>query len=104
KATAIPLDFLNRVVAGGADSVVLPDDSYQVILVSGQTNGFVDTLAAGLDGSGTGGHASYTTTFTTHYQSQATPVLGLPDFARGPDAATTIKVPNNTGHGIPVTL
>ncbi len=44
------------------------------------------------------------TTFTTHYQASATPTLGLPDFARGPDSNTPIEVPNNGAAGIPITL
>jgi hypothetical protein len=100
KATANGLSLLNDFA-----SVVLPDDTYTVTLVSGSgSNGLLDGLGAGLDGTGTGGHADYTTTFTTHYQSNGTPVLAIPDFARGPDGAHTIKVPNDTAQGIPVTL
>ena len=61
-------------------------------------------LGAGLDGANNGGHANFTTTFTTHYQGQHTPALGLPDFARGPDSNTPIEVPNNGAAGIPITL
>jgi hypothetical protein len=80
---------------------VLPDDSYTVTLVSGTANGFGDG-SAGLDGASNGGRANYTTTFTTANQSKT--ILSLPDFARGPDAAHNIQIPNDTGHGIPVTL
>jgi hypothetical protein len=84
---------------------VLPDDTYTVTLVSSSgAHGFVDTLGAGLDGAGSGGHADYTTTFATHYLADKTPVLSVPDFARGPDEGHAVKVPNDTGHGIPVTL
>ncbi len=38
------------------------------------------------------------------YQANATPVLGIPDFARGPDSNTPILVPNNDAAGIPITL
>src|SRR4029077_16543487 len=31
-------------------------------------------------------------------------VLAMPDFARGPDDAQPVKVPNNTASGIPITL
>src|SRR5262249_30034157 len=58
----------------------------------------------GLDGGNNAGHSDYTAMFTTHYQANKTPVLAIPDFARGPDDNQIIKVPNNTGHGIPVTL
>src|SRR5207302_1257839 len=65
KASAIPLDFLNTVVNGGTDSVVLPDDVYTVKLKSGSAgNGIFDTLGAGLDGAASGGQADYTATFT----------------------------------------
>src|SRR5205807_8452457 len=96
----------------GGTSVVLPDDTYTVTLVSGKPgalatggpgNGFLDALNQGLD-DGNGGHANFTTTFSTHYQAQHTPVLAIPDFARGPDDTSTIKVPNDTAAGIPITL
>jgi N-acetylneuraminic acid mutarotase len=80
---------------------VLPDDTYTVILVSGTTNGFGDG-SGGLDGANNAGHANYTTTFTTANQSKT--ILSLPDFARGPDGAHNIQIPNDNGHGIPVTL
>src|SRR5262249_46968163 len=41
-------------------------------------------------------------TFTT--ANDGKPVLGLPDFARGPDGASTIKVSNDSSQGIPVSL
>jgi hypothetical protein len=86
-------------------SDALPDDTYAVTLVSGSgSNGFLDALGAGLDGTNTAGHANYTTTFTTHYQANATPVLSIPDFARGPDNGHAVKVPNDIGFGIPITL
>jgi hypothetical protein len=80
---------------------VLPDDTYTVTLVSGTTNGFSDG-STGLDGANNDGHANFTTTFTTANQSKT--ILSLPDFARGPDGAHNIQIPNDTGHGIPVTL
>jgi hypothetical protein len=99
-ATANGLSLLNNF-----DSVILPDDTYTVTLVSGAGgNGFMDALGTGLDGTDTGGHVNYRATFSTNYQEQATQVLSIPDFSRGPDAGHSIKVPNDTGHGIPVTL
>jgi N-acetylneuraminic acid mutarotase len=80
---------------------ILPDDTYTVTLVSGSSNGFTDGTAL-LDGANNAGHANYTTTFTTANQSKT--ILSLPDFARGPDGAHNIQIPNDTGHGIPVTL
>jgi hypothetical protein len=99
-ATANFLSLLN-----GFTSVVLPDDTYTVTLISGSGgNGFVDALGAGLDGANDGGHADYSATFTTHYQADAAPVLAIPDFARGPFSNQVIKVPNDSRWGIPITL
>jgi N-acetylneuraminic acid mutarotase len=86
---------------------VLPNDTWTVTLVSGTgagstANGFFDALGGPLDGAGNGGHANYTTTFTT--ANEGKPVLSIPDFARGPDAASTIRVPNDSAQGIPITL
>jgi hypothetical protein len=100
KATTTALSLLNNF-----GSVVLPDDAYTVTFVSGSgNNGFLDALGRGLDGANNGGQANYVTSFSTHYQANATQVLSIPDFARGPDFAHAIAVPNDTGHGIPVTL
>ncbi len=102
-ATASYLGELNAL--NGNSSVVLPDATYTIKLVSASgSNGFMDSTGAGLDGAGNGGHASFTTTFTTNYQSTATPALGIPDFARGPDSSAAIKAPNDTAKGIPITL
>src|SRR5205823_15028781 len=35
KASAIPLNFINTIVNGGSESVVLPDDTYAVTIKSG---------------------------------------------------------------------
>jgi N-acetylneuraminic acid mutarotase len=95
----------SMLLANGLASAALPDDTYTAIFRSGTgSNGFVDALGASLDGGNNGGQANFTTTFTTHYQGNATPVLSIPDFARGPDNGHTVKVPNDTGLGIPVTL
>jgi N-acetylneuraminic acid mutarotase len=88
-------------------STVLPDDTWTVTLVSGtdtgsNVHGFFDTLNAPLDGGNNAGHDNYTTTFTTANSSKE--ALSIPDFARGPDGVNTIKVPNDSAKGIPVTL
>jgi hypothetical protein len=88
-------------------STVLPDDTWTVTLVSGtgigsDVHGFFDALNAPLDGSNNAGHDNHTTTFTTANSSKET--LSIPDFARGPDGANNIKVPNDSAKGIPVTL
>jgi hypothetical protein len=99
-ATANGLALLNN-----SGLPVLPDDTYTATLVSGSAdNGFVDALGAGLDGANTGRHANYTATFSTSLETKKTPILALPDFARGPDGAHAVKVPNDTDLGIPVTL
>jgi hypothetical protein len=105
KATANGLSLMNNF-----GSVVLPDDTYTVTLVSGTlvsgsgSNGFISALGPSLNGAANGGHANYVTTFSTNYQANATPVLSISDFARGPDAAHNIQIPNDGGHGIPITL
>src|SRR4029077_6843000 len=98
-ASANSLSLLNN------SATVLPDDTYTVTLLSGSgSNGFLDTLGAGLDGTNTGGHANYITTFTTSFETSKALVVAVPDFARGPDGVHAIKVPNDSGHGIPITL
>jgi hypothetical protein len=95
----------SMLLANNFGSPALPDDTYTVTLVSGTgSNGFQDALGTGLDGTASGGHANYTTTFTTHYQADKTPLLSIPDFARGPDSGHVVKVPNDSGLGIPITL
>ncbi len=103
-ATSSYLQLLNQVY-DGTQSAVLPDDTYFIRLVSGTgTNGFVDTIGDHLDGAANFGHANYVSSFTTQYQQNATPALGIPDIVRGPDSSTPIKVPNATAFGIPITL
>ena len=85
-------------------SVVLPDATYTVTLVSGSGNlGFLDLNSVGLDGQNNGGTGNYTTTFTTHFQANANPTIAIPDFARGPDSNTPIQVPTFSA-GIPITV
>ncbi len=104
KATSSYLGLLNSLHSGNT-SVVLPDATYTVKLISGSgSNGFMDSLGAAMDGANNGGHGNFITTFTTHYQANATPVLDIPDFARGPDSNTPIEVPNVFASGIPITL
>jgi hypothetical protein len=88
-------------------SSVLPDDTWTVTLVSGtgtgsNVHGFFDSLNVPMDGANNAGRANYTTTFTTANSNKE--ALSIPDFARGPDGANTIKVPNDSAKGIPVTL
>ncbi len=103
-------NFLTASNPGG--SAALPDDTYTVTFLSGVgTNGFQDVTGQGLD-DGHGGHTDFVGTFTTTYQHDKAEVLGIPDFARGPNASgdttTLVKVPNdpaNGGHvGIPITI
>ena len=108
KGTSAYLQLLNSITHlqdSAYSSEVLPDATYTVKLVSGAgNNGFLDALGVGLDGLNNGGTANFVTTFTTHYEASATPVLGVPDFVRGPDSHAPILVPNNGAAGIPVTL
>ncbi len=112
KATASNLQQKNQQVHPNDpaySSVVLPDATYTIKLVTGtgsgaNANGFFDILGVGLDGANSGGVSTFTTTFTTSFQANATPVLGIPDFARGPDSNTPITIPNQLGFGIPITL
>jgi len=119
KASNSYLQDINLNTVSDKDSVALPDDTYTVTLVSGTaSNGFVDALGSHLDGApngGNGGTSNFTQTFATTFQDDAhanaspAQVLAIPDFARGPDSATTITVPildtgNSATHGIPITL
>ncbi len=85
-----------------ATSGVLAAGTYTVTLVSGPS-GIKDASGVELDGTDSGIPGNnYVTTFTV----AATPsvVLSIPDFARGPDSAANILLPNATGSGIPITL
>ena len=93
----VSANFLRVTSPGG--SAALPDDTYTVNFLSGVgNNGFQDVSGQGFD-NGSGGHADYVGTFTTTYQADKTQVLGIVDFARGPNASgdttTLIKVPND---------
>ncbi len=81
---------------------ILTAGTYTVTFRSA-ANGFKDALGNLLDGNsdGTTGD-NYTTTFTVN--SSSAPVISISDFARGPQGVSTIKLPNNTGSGIPVTM
>jgi hypothetical protein len=100
------IDWLQNIA--GSPTSVLPNDTWTVTLQSGtgtgsSANGFFDVLGAPLDGADDASHANYVTTFATSNDGQ--PTLTMPDFARGPDSSSTIKLPNNSpGKGIPVTL
>ncbi len=85
-----------------ATSGVLPAGTYTVTLISG-ASGIKDASGVELDGidSGNAGN-NYVTTFTV--ASTPSLVLSIPDFARGPDSAANILLPNATGSGIPITL
>ncbi len=56
----------------------------------------LDGLGDGIPGS------NFTDVFTV--TAPTGPVLSIPDFARGPNGAANILIPNNTGTGIPITL
>ncbi len=86
---------------GGSTAGLLPADSYTVTLVSG-SNALRDTSNVPLDGQDNGGSANYVTTFTVTASSAV--VVSVPDFARGPDSAHAINLPNNSTNGIPIAL
>jgi hypothetical protein len=81
---------------------ILAAGAYSVTFRSAN-NGFKDALGSLLDGNsdGTTGD-NYSMTFTVN--SSSAPVLSIPDFARGPQSLSNIKLPNNSGSGIPVTM
>jgi hypothetical protein len=83
-------------------SAVLPAGTYTVTFRSA-ANGFKDGLGAPLDGLNNGNPAgsNYTATFLV---AAAPAVVGIPNFARGPDSADPINLPNTASLGIPVNL
>jgi VCBS repeat-containing protein len=71
---------------------LLAAGSYSVVLFSGST-AFKDMSGGKLDGNSDGiGGDNYTTTFVA---APSGVVVTVPDFARGPDSADRINVPNN---------
>ncbi len=74
-------------------SPVLPDSDYLIQFISGTgfggaaVNGFFDNVGLPLDGSNNGTTTNFTTSFSTSFQANHTPVLAIPDFARGPDSS-----------------
>ncbi len=85
-----------------ATSGVLAAGAYTVTLVSG-ASGIKDSSGVELDGTDSGIPGNnYVNAFTV--ASTPSVVLSIPDFARGPDSAANILLPNATGSGIPITL
>ncbi len=81
---------------------VLAAGTYTVTFRSA-SNGFVDSLADPLDGLNNGNPAgsNYVATFVV----TAPPVtVGIPAFARGPDSADAINLPNSATTGIPLNV
>jgi RHS repeat-associated protein len=94
---ATPDTAITFVKTGG----VLATGTYTVTLDSGST-GIEDTLGGLLDGTDDGSPGSnYVATFSVTAPSV---VLGVPDFARGPNSVSNIEIPNDGGTGIPITL
>ena len=99
-ASDSPPDTSFTFVATG--SGVLAAGTYTVTLVSGP-GGIKDASGVELDGTDSGIPGNnYVTTFTV--ASTPSVILSIPDFARGPDSAANILLPNATGSGIPITL
>ncbi len=67
------------------------------------TNGFEDALGMPLDGADNGNPAgsNYVATFVVGATSV---VVGIPAFARGPDSAAAINLPNSVSDGIPLNV
>ena len=81
---------------------VLAPGIYTVTLRSA-SNGFVDLLGKPLDGANNGNPAG--SNYVAIFVVAATPVVvGIPAFARGPDSADIIDLPNNDAGGIPLNL
>ncbi len=82
---------------------VLAAGTYTVTFRSA-TNGFMDSLGDPLDGANNGNPAgsNYVATFVVG----ATPAVtvGIPAFARGPDSAAAIDLPNSATTGIPLNV
>ncbi len=68
-------------------------------------NGFVDSVGVPLDGANNGNPAgsNYVATFVVAASSPPVSV-GIPAFARGPDSADPINLPNSATTGIPVNV
>ena len=81
---------------------VLAAGTYTVTFRSA-TNGFVDILNDPLDGANNGNPAgsNYVATFVV---STPPVVVGVPAFARGPDSADPINLPNTVSSGIPLNV
>ena len=100
------ITFVKTNTTSTATPSALAAGTYTVTFLSSANNGFVDTtggLLAG-DTNGVVPGTNYTMTFTVTAATAAEPTLFVADFARGPNTTSTIKVPNNTGTGIPLTL
>ena len=82
---------------------VLSAGTYTVTFRSA-SNGFKDSLGAPLDGANSGNPigSNYVATFVV---AAAPPVVvGIPAFARGPNNAAQVQLPNNLTEGIPIDL
>jgi hypothetical protein len=95
--------FTNNANNFNPQTGVLAAGTYTVTFRSA-ANGFKDLLGAPLDGTASGNPAgsNYTTTFVV--ATTPTQVVGIPGFARGPDSAHAINLPNTAAFGIPINL
>ena len=97
--TATTITFIQT---GSGTAGLLAAGTYTVTFRSA-SNAFTDASGNLLDGLGDGIPGSnFTDVFSV--TAPTGPVLSIPDFARGPDGADNILIPNESGTGIPITL
>ncbi len=89
------------VKTGTGTAGLLTPGTYTLTLASGAT-GITDTTGGLLYGNGTTAGTNFVTSISISPPTGL--ILSIPDFARGPDGADDIKVPNNTSPGIPLTI
>ena len=102
-ASGAPPDTSFTFIATGSGTAgLLTAGTYTVTLDSG-ANGIKDSSGIELDGTDSGIPGNnFVTTFTV--ATTPSVILSIPDFARGPNSAANVSVPNISGSGIPITL
>ncbi len=102
------ITFVKTNTTSTATPSALAAGTYTVTFLSSATNGFVDATGGLLAGDTNGVVPGTNCTHDVHgdrsHGGRRADFLFVADFARGPNTTSTIKVPNNTGTGIPLTL